>query len=74
LNVEGEVKVTKLGSVMFTLIAASIFMSVVVKVLDNPVVQVSNRTGECVQIIYKGLTYECTSLKGKEGYSVEMVK
>jgi len=66
--------VTKLGSVMFTLIAASIFMSVVVKVLDNPVVQVSNRTGECVQIIYKGLTYECTSLKGKEGYSVEMVK
>jgi len=56
------------------LITVSIFMTVVVKVLDNPVVQVSNRTGECVQIVYKGLTYECTSLKGKEGYSVEMVK
>jgi len=74
LNVEGEVKVTKLGSVIFTLIAAPIFITLVIRALDNPVVQVSNRTGECVQIIYKGLTYECTSLKGKEGYSVEMVK
>jgi len=56
------------------LIAVSIFMTVAVKALDNPVVQVSNRTGECVQIVYKGLTYECTSLKGREGYSVEVVK
>ena len=68
---------TKLGeayvfiAAIFAVIALGLFA---LEALDQPVVQVSYTTGECKQIIYKGLNYECTSLEGKDEYSIEWVK